>query len=85
MPLQGTAHQLAPVKSAQTSPAGGNLVCLQRALVPDTPESSQSAACCSSPPALSHPRCSQGPVQALGSFPRADNLLDLHISNLQTC
>lgn len=47
MALQGTAHQLAPVKSTQTSAAGGNSVCLQQAWVPDTPESSQRAPCCS--------------------------------------
>lgn len=37
MPLQGTAHQLPAGRSTQTSPAGGNLVCLHWALVPDTP------------------------------------------------
>lgn len=43
MPLEGTAHQLAPAKSTPTSSAGGNLVCLHRASVPNAPESSQ---CC---------------------------------------
>lgn len=52
IPLQGTAHQLAPVKSTQTSAAGGNLVCLLWALVPDTPESSQT--CCLLQPWATH-------------------------------